>query len=359
MGHGMTASHARVRDPFVAGGAPAPGSPHARYVAERLTEIGSWGTETLAMTVARHAEERPDRLAFIEGDDRMTWLDYRQRAATIADALMRAGLQPTDRVGVMMADGPTVHAAIVGAEMAGLATVGVGPRAAYQELRHLLTVAGATALVTTAEHRGRDMTEEVARLRADGLPLHHHVVVDLAMAQPPLVDGEDIGRSDTAVLDEAIAQRRLQVDDIWLINSTSGTTGMPKCVVHHQNRWRYYHELALDAGAFTDDDVFMGLVPAPFGFGVWTAHTTPTYLGAPTVVMSRFSPEGALRLIESERVTVLSCVSTAFIMMLNSPVLDEVDLSSLRCMFTGGEAVPYERAAEFEDRTGAQVLQFY
>src|SRR5262249_3315213 len=30
-----------------------------------------------------------------------------------------------------------------------------------------------------------------------------------------------------------------------------------------------------------------------------------------------------------------------------------------RCMFTGGEAVPFERAAEFERRTGAKVLQFF
>ena len=37
----------------------------------------------------------------------------------------------------------------------------------------------------------------------------------------------------------------------------------------------------------------------------------------------------------------------------------ERDLTSLRCMFTGGEAVPYERAARFEDVTGARVLQFY
>ena len=35
------------------------------------------------------------------------------------------------------------------------------------------------------------------------------------------------------------------------------------------------------------------------------------------------------------------------------------DLSCLRVLFTGGEAIPYERAAEFEHRTGATVLQFY
>ena len=66
-----------------------------------------------------------------------------------------------------------------------------------------------------------------------------------------------------------------------------------------------------------------------------------------------------MRLIERERVTVLCAVSTQFVMLLN--VLDEApaDLTSLRCMFTGGEAVPYERAKEFEDRSGALVLQFF
>jgi acyl-CoA synthetase len=44
---------------------------------------------------------------------------------------------------------------------------------------------------------------------------------------------------------------------------------------------------------------------------------------------------------------------------LNSPAIDAHDLSSLRVMFTGGEMVPYERAREFEQRTGAAVLQFY
>ena len=66
-----------------------------------------------------------------------------------------------------------------------------------------------------------------------------------------------------------------------------------------------------------------------------------------------------LRAIERYRVTVLAAVSTQFVMMLNSPAIDDYDLSSLRILFTGGEMVPYERAKEFEDRTGAHVLQFY
>ena len=56
---------------------------------------------------------------------------------------------------------------------------------------------------------------------------------------------------------------------------------------------------------------------------------------------------------------MLAAVSTQFVMLLNSPAIATHDLSSLRIMFTGGEMVPYERAREFEERTGAAVLQFY
>jgi acyl-CoA synthetase len=103
----------------------------------------------------------------------------------------------------------------------------------------------------------------------------------------------------------------------------------------------------------------MSVLPAPFGFGIWTAHVTPSVLGASTVVMPRFDAAIALELIERERVTVLAAVSTQFVMLLNAPELARRDLSSLRVLFTGGEMVPYHRAAEFEDRTGCTVLQFY
>ena len=65
-----------------------------------------------------------------------------------------------------------------------------------------------------------------------------------------------------------------------------------------------------------------------------------------------------LAAIERHRVSVLAAVSTQFVMMLNSPALGRHDLGSLRVLFTGGEAVPEARAAEFEERTGAKVLSY-
>ena len=179
-----------------------------------------------------------------------------------------------------------------------------------------------------------------------------------------------VGRTDAAALLTELPEsgdgapgvdpaRAFGADELWFLNSTSGTTGLPKVVMHHQARWFAFHELAVRTGTLTRDDVFMSVLPSPFGFGLWTAHFTPAILGAPCVLLDRFTPGATLDAIDAFGVTVLAAVSTQFVMLLESPALAEHDLTSLRVLYTGGERVPADRAAAFEDRTGARVLQFY
>ncbi len=271
---------------------------------------------TLSREVARHARDAPNSPAFIGFAGSLTWREYHESADALAAELARSHPESGTRVAVQMPDGPDVHVMYLAAERAGLVVVGIGPRAGAREVDFLVTATGAADLLTA-------------------LP-------PIAVDAPPV----DPGRAFTA-------------EELWFLNSTSGTTGLPKIVMHHQARWFAFHELAVATGALTSTDMFMSVLPAPFGFGLWTAHFTPTILGASGVLLDRFSPEAVLGAIETHRVTVLAAVSTQFVMMLNSPAIGEHDLSSLRVLYTGGEMVPYARAAEFEDRTGARVLQFY
>lgn len=327
---------------------------------------GWWGTETLGDVVARHAASRPHAPAYIVVDDDparvLTWARYHESSSQLAAVFAQAGLGPGDRLGVVLPDGATVHAVLLAAEKAGLVAVGIGARAGRAELRHLLARTGATALVTHPDLLGQAADDLVASLRVDGLPgLRHLVVPDVLDLgdSAVLVDGSPVEAPAAAAVTGHLTGRALGPDDLFMINSTSGTTGLPKCVLHTENRWFYFHQLAAEAGALTSDDVFFGAVPAPFGFGLWTAHFSPGVLGCPTVLAAKFDVERTLRAVVAHRVSVLACVSTQFIMMLNSPLFDQLDLSSLRVMFTGGEAVPFARAAAFEDLTGAKVLQFY
>jgi acyl-CoA synthetase len=312
--------------------------------------------QTLAARIDALARSRPDAPAFLGDAGTLSWGAYAERSDRFAAHLAARPLAPGERVAVMLPDGPGVHVAFVGCEKAGLVVMGIGPRAGREEIRHLLAKSGATALVSRATQRELDLRALFAELRESGLPLREHVVVEAQLeASEPLY-----ARAPRAALGAAeLAERRLGAEDLFLLNSTSGTTGLPKCVTHHQARWFHFHDLAVESGEMTPQDVFMSVLPAPFGFGLWTAHFTPTALGAPCVVLEKFTPEAALAAIERHRVTILGAVSTQFIMMLNSPALGRTDLSSLRALYTGGEAVPYERALEWEQRTGSLVLQFY
>ena len=142
---------------------------------------------------------------------------------------------------------------------------------------------------------------------------------------------------------------------VWI--ATSGTTGLPKCVMQTINRWVYFHHKAVSFGGLRADERFMSVVPAPFGFGLWTSHVSPTLLGVPCVVQERFDPAEAAAAIEHHRVTVLAAVSSQFVMILDAA--GDHDLTSLRVLFTGGEAISPVRAREFEQHTGCRVLNFY
>ena len=249
--------------------------------------------------------------AYITPTKRTTWAELDALADEIAFAL--SDLDPGDRVGIRLPDDESVHAAFLGTERAGVIGVGIGARAGEAEVEHLLRRTGARRVLTSLP-------------RAAGRP--------------------DPGRA-------------LKPADLWLLNSTSGTTGMPKVVTQTQARWMRFVEHAVDCGNLGKHERLMSVIPAPFGFGLWTSHVAPIVLGAPCVVLPRFDVPTMARMIEQEQVTVLCCVSTQFRMLLNHPASRDHDLSSLKVMFTGGEMIPPDRAREFEDRTGAVVLSFF
>lgn len=326
-------------------------------LAAEYRRAGWWTDTTLSGVIAGHARSRPHEVAISSDRGRFTWDMYDRNANRFASFLVRSGFERGDRIAVWMPDSASVHATYVGAERAGVVVVGIGARAGERELAHIMRTAGARTLVTLEHHRGELTSKLVERIRSDGLDLDHHVVVPCLEedgAGPILMDGSPVPDQE---LD--LAGRGLGADEMFLINSTSGTTGMPKCVVHFQNRWTYFHRLAVANGNLSSEDVIYGAVPAPFGFGIWTSHFTPALLGARSVLSDSFDADHALGLIETEGVSVLCCVSTQFAMMMNSPRWHDANLSSLRVMFTGGEPIPFERAAAFEERTGCIVLQFF
>ena len=326
--------------------------------ARLFRERGWWGDVTLADHVRRHADTHPNKISYWADQGSLTWLQLEQTSNRIASVLADTHLEEGSRVAVYYPDTATIHAIFLGLEKAGLVTVGIGSRAGLREIAHILNVTGADTLITpVGEFRGRTADQLVSELKAYDIELKRVILVDALERDPwaPILVNDHAEEGSI----EFSSTRRIGPDDLFLINSTSGTTSLPKCVLHTQNRWIYFHQLAERNGDLTSDDVFFGAIPAPFGFGLWTTHFSPIILGSSTLVTERFNATQAIHQIIEKRISVLCCVSTQFLMLLNDPLFESSDLSSLRVMFTGGEAVPASRAKDFETRSGCKVLQFY
>ena len=331
------------------------GSTSELFTAEeiaRYTSAGQWGTAMLSDVVAANAVRIPDSAAFLAEGVRLTWSEYSKNANQLARTMTECNLSPGDRICVLLPDGPGLHVAYLAAERAGLVTVGLAVRSGQQEVSRIVLLTGARAILVPKNLRGEDTLELFDQVRRHCPALEYLVQVGEATGLPFAGPSDPTG-------EVAVSSRALGPHDLWFINSTSGTTGLPKCVMHTQARWMRYHHHVERACNLTNDDVVMSVVPGVYGFGLWSAHFSPALVGSPTVLMPHFDPVAALKEIERHRVTVLVAVTTQFIMMLMTKLMQDMDFSSLRVLFTGGEKIPRERAVEFEELTGAKLLTFY
>jgi acyl-CoA synthetase len=333
-----------------AGGLGTVGSPaFTDEDSAQFRAAGWWSDSTLSDVVRRNAERSPHRLAYADHPGiSLTWSQFNSAATHLAEHLAAVGVVRGDRVAVWHGDSTAIHALFVAIERCGAVVVGIGARAGTREVAALMRNSEPKILISDQKRSGAAS----------------QVAADVAAESPVsvLVLGHDAGAPCLNVRVEPKAvgvDFQLGPDDVFLINSTSGTTGLPKCVVHTQNRWYYFHQKAVANGLLTANDTFLPVIPTPFGFGIWTSHTTPIYLGATAVILERFTTRAACEAIAQHQVTVLCCVSTQLTMLMADRACRDHDLSSLRVVFAGGEALPYRPAAEFEELTGAKILQFY
>ncbi len=162
-----------------------------------------------------------------------------------------------------------------------------------------------------------------------------------------------LASDDLSEIDEPIG-----LDDLFMIQYTSGTSGRPKGVMltHGNVVWNVVNLLVdIDLGS---EEV--ALVTAPlFHTAALNQVLFPTILKGGTILVEpRFDPVRAVDLIESERVTLLFGVTSMYLALAAVPRFAEADLSSLRLALSGGAPIPESLLHTWLDR-GLMIIQGY
>jgi fatty-acyl-CoA synthase len=308
-----------------------------------------WRPITLAQQLALTAEAHPQREALVFGDRRLTWAQTAAEVRRVACGLRAAGVRSGDHVAVWVPNHPEWILLWLAANSIGAVIVAVNTRYKTEEVAYILRQSDAKLLVMVGEFVGIDYLAMLARLREEDLPELRDVLVigspewDAFLAAPEVELDAD-----------AIAY-----DDPSFIVYTSGTTGYPKGAVHSSRVLRNECSIseAMDIDATSR---VMNHMPFFHIAGACTGVLPPLITGGAMILMERWDVEEAFRLIEAERVTVLSGIPTHFIDLLNDDRLDERDVSSLKTGWIGGANNPPEVIHAIVDRLGMKgILPVY
>jgi long-chain acyl-CoA synthetase len=295
----------------------------------------------LATFLTDSAAEHGDRLALKLDDAEFTYALLDEASARVATMLKAKGLQPGDRVGIMLPNVPYFPVAYYGVLRAGGVVVPMNVLLKGREVGFYLKDPGAK--IVFAWHDFLEAAQTGADdAGAELIAVKPGEIEPLIFEHEPDPDVAAVGDEDTAV-----------------ILYTSGTTGQPKgAELTHGNLMK---NAAAAVGLFNLDEhvVVLGALPLFHSFGQTCGMNATVLAGGCLSLIPRFEPAKALEIIQRDAVSVFEGVPTMYGAMLHLANRDDYDVSSLRVCASGGAALPVELLRGFEDAFGCKVLEGY
>ncbi|MDX1531305.1 MAG: AMP-binding protein, partial [Rhodothermales bacterium] len=287
----------------------------------------------LPHAIERAAARDPDREAVRCSGDALSYAELVAWADRLARVLVDEGVRRGERVGVFLDKGLRAAVAIYGIMKAGAAYVPLDPAAPPARLAFMVRDGGLRHLVTDEAKR-----PALARLGADGVRLTACVGVEGGGDLP----GRGVPWEAVAAAPAEAPAVGTTEQDLAYVLYTSGSTGVPKGVMHTHRSALGWAEIAAHTYGLRPDDRLSNHAPLHFDLSTLD-YFGAAVAGATTVVVPEAYtklPAALSKLMEDERLTVLYVVPLALTHLLLYGALDKRDLRALRWVLFGGEPMP-------------------
>jgi acyl-CoA synthetase (AMP-forming)/AMP-acid ligase II len=273
--------------------------------------------------LALHGRWRSDREAVIADGERVDWARFVADNHRFAHGLRAAGIGTGDRVGVFMGNGYAMVTALFGTLAAGACSVPLNTSVSDEAIVAMLRDAGIRALVVSGEHR-----ERFERLLPD-LPTQL-----LCLCDAP-ADGWTTLGNLMASQPTTAPVHGLGDDSPLNIIYSSGTTGLPKGILHTQRGrrdWAYDLAIALRYHGGARTLLTIGL----YSNITWVAMLCTLLAGGTIIVHPRFDAQAFLDTVQAERVTHTAMVPIQYQRVLEAQTERARDVSSMQAMMSAG-----------------------
>ncbi len=306
----------------------------------------------IGLILTKRAQLNGDREAYVDSKlpVRLTFSELNARCNQVSHMLVDLGVEPGDRVAIMMMNSAEFFEAYFAVAKIGGIVVPLNWRLVADELEFILKDSGSKTLIFGDEfaelaadlHSRGDKTDIVNWLHSGGdeeahFASNYESLRNAASTDEPVIRAED--------------------DDLLYIMYTSGTTGLPKGVVHsHDTTFWALATFAATADVH-DGDRYLAALPM-FHVGSLTPITANVHMGTTSVVMREFDPQRAWELMGEEKITSALLVPAMLNFMIQIKDLDRFDHSSLRWIQSGASPLPVSLIQQYAD-INVDIHQIY
>lgn len=321
----------------------------------------------------RTASQLPDRVATHLFGKQLTYGEANQNAVRLANWLQNNGLEPGDRVGILLPNMPEYLIALNGIWRAGGVAVSLSPMAVSNDIAKLIKLTDCRIVISLDLLTDRfSATQNIRSVLQVSMQRYLPALKKAAYLATKWTQGSSIGIAKIELHDfwETIQQSNGQPEPVPVepattpayVIDTGGTHEDPKAVtLSHQNlvanAWQQYVWAA--EGLTFGQETMLGVLPFFHSFGMSTMLLGGVALGATLLLQPRFDANRVLTAIERHRPTVFHAVP-ALLSALNRRLKNRTaDLSSLNWVISGGAPLPDSVAEEFQQISGARVVEGY
>jgi acyl-CoA synthetase (AMP-forming)/AMP-acid ligase II len=308
-------------------------------------------SQNVGQLLTKRAYRDPDVEAIFEpsSDRRFSFRELNSRSNQVANALTGSGVSLGDRVGLLLMNGVEFVESFFAAGKIGAVNVPLNWRLVADELEFILHDAGATVLIY-----GSDFAEIAAELRSRGDKTAISTWIQVGgEATDGVADYDEwIGAASAAEPAPVGAG-----DDLVFIMYTSGTTGLPKGVMHSHDTVLWSILTAVATADFQSGDKYLISLPM-FHVGALNPVLCCIYGGCSVTILKSFDPLQSWELIRDEKITITLMVPVMLQYMLAVRNPDEHDASTLRWVMSGAAPVAKTLIEQY-DALGIEIHQVY
>jgi acyl-CoA synthetase (AMP-forming)/AMP-acid ligase II len=283
--------------------------------------MASTPASRVADYVRIHARNNPDRPCFVTDSETFTFSQVNNRVNRIANELRRMGVEKGDRVALFATDSSEYMEVLLACMKAGAVYVPLNYRLAQPELQTLLRTAEAKVLFFS--ERYASMVESI-----DVPTLKYTVCFDSSkVADRTIAELLEVGA-------EAEVDTPMRDEDLMCLAFTSGTTSLPKAVMHHQRMVKHMIfqcilERRLPAESFHYS-------PSPLFHVAGMCYVMAGVArGFPSLILPAFDPAVVLKWLQRDVLNGVFLVPTMIESLLNQPGVADVEYTKLHSIAYG------------------------